>query len=86
MAPGTINVTATSTPDAVEGGDSRVDQAEAPPRSDVGRPRRYAALLPRTGYVRSGTGPELLSSFLHRRGPVWVGFDTLLPCLTVSYC
>ena len=36
-------------------------------RSDVGRPRRYAALLLRTGYVRSGTGPELLRRALGTR-------------------
>ena len=36
------------------------------PRSNVGRPRRYAALLLRTGYVRSGTGPELLPTFSTR--------------------
>jgi hypothetical protein len=65
MAPGTINVTATSTRDALGRGLARRSGRIATPWSGVGRPRRYAALPPRTGYVRSGTGPELLPTFFH---------------------
>jgi len=36
------------------------------PRSNVGWPRRYAALLLRTGYVHSGKSPELLPTFSTR--------------------
>ena len=51
---------------AVRAGLARRSGRSATPRSNVGRPRRYAALLLRTGYVRFGTGPELLPTFSTR--------------------
>jgi hypothetical protein len=51
---------------AVRAGTRASIRSKRHPRSNVGRPRRYVASLLRTGYVRSGTGPELLPTFSTR--------------------
>jgi hypothetical protein len=56
------------------------------PRTKVGRPRRYAALLLRTATSALAQAQNFCQRFPHGRGPAWVGFDTFFPCLTVFYC
>ena len=48
-------------------------------------PPRYAALLLRTGHIRSGAGPNFCQRFPHEHELAWVGYDPFFPRLTVCY-
>ena len=66
---------------------TRVGQAEAPPpgvtlAGPVATPHCCGALA--TSALAGAQ--NFCQRFPHGRGPAWVGFDTVFPCLTVCYC